>query len=153
VQRVSLTWRAAALATILALLAGACQAESSSPSAGESTAPEASGAPAESTAPQESTGIPQGGNLSIGFNSEIQWLDPSQGYDVVSWPAERLIFETLLGYDTGTQIVPLLADGMPAVSADGTVYTFKLHDNVNFVKADGSVLRLMTADDVAYSQT
>ena len=71
--------------------------------------------------------IPQGGTLSIGWNGEIQWLRPGLGYDVTSWPAERLMFEPLLGYDEGTKLVPLLADGMPTVSADGKAYTFKLH--------------------------
>ena len=47
--------------------------------------------------------------------------------------------------------MPLLADGMPTVSADGKAFTFKIHDDVNFVNEDGSVLRKMTADDVAYS--
>ena len=61
------------------------------------------------------------------------------------------MFEALLGYDEGTKLVPLLADGMPTISADGKAYTFKLHDNVNFVNEDGSVLRPMTADDVVYS--
>jgi peptide/nickel transport system substrate-binding protein/oligopeptide transport system substrate-binding protein len=40
---------------------------------------------------------------------------------------------------------------MPTVSSDGKAYTFKLHSGVNFVNADGSTLRAMTADDVAYS--
>ena len=29
------------------------------------------------------------------------------------------MFERLLAYDEGTNLVPLLADGMPTVSADG----------------------------------
>jgi ABC-type transport system substrate-binding protein len=108
-------------------------------------------APAESSAASEPAGIPQGGTLSIGWNGEIQWLDPALGYDVTSWPAERLVFEQLLGYDKGTTLIPLLADGMPTVSSDGKTYTFKLHTGVSFVNEDGSVLRPMTADDVAYS--
>ncbi|MEP6638357.1 MAG: ABC transporter substrate-binding protein, partial [Chloroflexota bacterium] len=104
-----------------------------------------------STAASQPASIPQGGNLSIGWNGEIQWLDPALGYDVTSWPAERLMFETLLAYDEGTKLVPLLADGMPTISSDGKTVTVKLHTGVKFVKADGSSLREMTADDVAYS--
>src|SRR6185436_12199117 len=70
---------------------------------------------------------------------------------VNSWPAERLMFEALLDYDDGTRLVPLLADGMPTVSADGKAVTVKIHGDVNFVNEDGSILRKMTADDVAYS--
>ena len=35
------------------------------------------------------------------------------------------MFETLMGYDSGTKLVPLLADDMPTVSNDGKAYTFK----------------------------
>ena len=70
---------------------------------------------------------------------------------MVSWPAERLMFEPLLAYDPGTKLVPLLADGMPTVSADGKAYTFKLHTGVKFVNPDGTVAGEMTADDVVDS--
>ena len=145
----------AALGVAVMLVAGACQASSSpAPSAAAASEAPAGGgasAPAATTAASQPAAAAQGGTLSIGWNGEIQWLDPSLGYDVTSWPAERLMFEQLLGYDTGTTLVPLLADGMPTVSADGKAYTFKLHSGVNFVNQDGSVLRPMTADDVAYS--
>ena len=49
------------------------------------------------------------------------------------------MFEPLLGYDSGTKLVPLLASDMPTVSADGKAYTFKLRTGVNFVNPDGSV--------------
>jgi ABC-type transport system substrate-binding protein len=135
------------LAVAVALLASACTpAASTAP-----TSPAGTTSPVTSGGPAGTPGIPTGGTLSIGWNGEIQWLDPALGYDVTSWPAERLVFEALLDYDQGTNLVPLLADGMPTASADGKSYTFKLHSGVNFVKADGSVLRAMTADDVAYS--
>jgi ABC-type transport system substrate-binding protein len=146
----------AALGVVVALLAGACQAQATpSPSGAGSEVPGASAAPGAAS-PSAGTaaspaGIPQGGTLSIGWNAEIQWLDPALGYDVTSWPAERLMFEQLMGYDDGTKLVPLLADGAPTVSPDGKTYTFKIHSGVNFVNEDGSVLRPMTADDVAYS--
>lgn len=147
--------RVAALGVIIMLVAGACQVQSSqAPSiAASAVASAAAGASAPDVTPGASVpaGIPQGGKLSVGWNGEIQWLDPALGYDVTSWPAERLMFEPLLAYDKGTKLVPLLADGMPTVSPDGKTYTFKLHTGVNFVKEDGSVLRPMTADDVAYS--
>ncbi len=92
-----------------------------------------------------------GGTLSIAFKSDIQTLDPSQGYDVVSWPAERLIFDTLLTYDDGVTLVPSLASALPEKSADGLTYTFALRDDVNFVDGTGAVVRAMTADDVAFT--
>ena len=148
-------WRVAALGVVMALLAGACGSTSSpapsvAASAGATTTTSAAPSePAASVAASQPAGIPQGGTLSIGWNGEIQWLDPALGYDVTSWPAERLMFEPLLAYDQGTKLVPLLADGMPTASPDGKTYTFKLHSGVNFVNEDGSILRPMTADDVA----
>jgi len=106
---------------------------------------------ATASEPASTAGIASGGTLSVGNNGEIQWLDPTLGYDTVSWPAERLMFEDLVDYDATSKLVPLLATEMPTISADGKTYTFKIHDNVNFVKSDGSVLRAMTTDDIAYS--
>jgi oligopeptide transport system substrate-binding protein len=134
------------------LVASACgtTASPSSPASSAAGAPGPS-APETSAAPPSSAPT-QGGTLSIGWNSDIQYFDPAKGYDVVSWPAERLIFEALLGYDsTSTQLVPLLAAEMPTVSADGKAYTVKLRTGVKFVNPDGSVLRDMNADDVVAS--
>jgi ABC-type transport system substrate-binding protein len=130
------------------LVASACTPAASTAPSGPAGS---GGATAGASEPVATGGIPSGGTLSIGANGEIQWLDPALGYDTVSWPAERLVFESLLDYDSASHLTPLLAAEMPAVSGDGKTYTFKLHDNVSFVKSDGSVLRAMTADDVAYS--
>jgi peptide/nickel transport system substrate-binding protein len=139
-------WLAAFL--VLGLVVGACSpAASTAPSRGGSASP---ASPGESSAPP-SVAVTTGGTLSISFASDIQYFDPAKGYDVVSWPAERLVFEQLLGYDNGTKLVPMLADGMPTVAADGKAYTVKIHTGVKFVKPDGSVLRDMTADDVVAS--
>jgi ABC-type transport system substrate-binding protein len=137
-------WGTAVLAVLF--VAGACTpAATTQPS---SAAPSSAGASAsESTAASATTG----GTVSVAFNSDIQYFDPAKGYDVVSWPAERLIYEPLLQYDSGTKLIPLLADGMPTVSSDGKTYTFKLHSGVKFVNPDGSVLRDMNADDVVDS--
>jgi len=139
-------WGVATL--VLGLVVGACSPTASpgTSASAPTTGPGAS-TPTES-APGTSAAPTQGGILSIGFNSDIQYFDPAKGYDVVSWPAERLIYEPILGYDTGTKLVPLLADGMPTISADGKAYTIKLRTGVKFVKPDGSVLRDMNADDV-----
>jgi ABC-type transport system substrate-binding protein len=124
---------------VAGLLVSACG------SPGQSSSVHASPSVSGSAAP------PKGGTLSVAYKSDIQTLDPSQGYDVVSWPAERLLFETLITYDDKTNIVPRLATEMPSVSADGLTYTFTIRSGVNFVKGDGTVLREMTADDVIFS--
>ena len=138
--------RSLSLLAAAMLVASAC-----TPAA--STAPSGPAGTEGATAsePASTAGIASGGTLSVGNNGEIQWLDPTLGYDTVSWPAERLMFEDLVDYDATSKLVPLLATEMPTISADGKTYTFKIHDNVNFVKSDGSVLRAMTTDDIAYS--
>jgi peptide/nickel transport system substrate-binding protein/oligopeptide transport system substrate-binding protein len=155
------TRRPLAAVVAFGLVMGACGGSASptpstpEASAGGTTPSQASASqaasPSEATSPSQAAPV-QGGTLSIGWNSDIQYFDPAKGYDVVSWPAERLIFEPPLGYEpTSTKLVPLLADGMPAVSSDGKAYTIKLRSGVNFVNPDGSVLREMTADDVVAS--
>ncbi|HEX8026213.1 MAG TPA: ABC transporter substrate-binding protein [Candidatus Limnocylindrales bacterium] len=150
ISSIQVSRRVLAIGAAVMLVGSACS--SGAPTTAPTSGPVAStGAESPGATTQASAAIPTGGTLSFGFNGEIQHLDPSLGYDVTSWPAERLIYEALLDYDSSSNLVPLLADGMPTVSADGKTVTFKIHSGVNFVKADGSVLREMTADDVAYS--
>lgn len=133
------------LATCMLLVLSACGGQ-----VAPSTSVEESADGGEQPASTDET-TATGGTLSIAFEGDIASLDPSQGYDFISWPAERLIFETLVGYSGSTDIVPVLATEMPEVSEDGTVYTFTLREGVSFVKPDGSIHREMTADDVVYS--
>ena len=98
-----------------------------------------------------SDGTPMGGTLSIAWDSDIRLLDPAQAYDSISQPAERLLFETLVTYDAGTKLVPLLASAMPTISADGRTYTFKLRSGVHFVAPDGTITGDVTASDVVDS--
>ncbi len=134
------------MVTGLVVLLAACGGQtasstSSRPSAGEGESPTGSEAPNEGSS----------GVLSVAWEGDIASLDPSQGYDFISWPAERLIFETLVGYSSSAEVVPVLAAEMPEVSDDGTVYTFTLREGVSFVLPDGTVHREMTADDVVAS--
>lgn len=138
ITRISRIRRGAALVAA-SILVSACGAQGQSASS-------LGGGP-----PSGSAGPPTGGTLSVAFKSDIATFDPAQGYDVVSWPAEILLFETLITYDSKTNLVPRLATEMPTVSADGLTYTFKIRSGVNFVKGDGTVLRPMTADDVVFS--
>ncbi|HTC86457.1 MAG TPA: ABC transporter substrate-binding protein [Candidatus Acidoferrum sp.] len=149
--------RLAAGLAVVSIVVTACgnAAVTNPPATGQASVP-ATSTPGTSTAPSEAAAtpaasIPQGGTLSIAWNSDIQYFDPAKGYDVVSWPAERLMFETLLTYDSGTKLVPLLATDMPTVTNGGKTYTFKLRTGVNFVNPDGSVAGTMTADDVVDS--
>lgn len=129
---------------LVALVVACGPAGSPNPSGSAGASSGASANPSQGTADQ-------GGTLSIGFESDIQYFDPALGYDFVSWPAERAMFETLITYDSGTTLVPALAAEMPEISADGLTYTFTLRSGVEFVKPGGEVHREMTADDVVFS--
>ena len=70
---------------------------------------------------------------------KIEWLDPALGYDVTSWPAERLMFEQLLGYDEGTKLVPV-ARRRDADDLGRTARPIRSssYSGVNFVNEDGA---------------
>ena len=104
-------------------------------------------APAPTQPP--AAGTPQkGGEMIVAYKDDLATLDPAIGYDWTNWPAEKMVFDGLLDYDSGTTLVPRLAEGLPQVNADATVYTFKLRKGVKFSNG-----RELTADDVVYTIT
>ncbi|MBI4762371.1 MAG: ABC transporter substrate-binding protein [Chloroflexota bacterium] len=74
-------------------------------------------------------------------------LDPALAYETAGGEIIQNVYETLVFYDgeATDKFVPQLAESWE-VSADGTVYTFKIRSGVKF--HDGADL---TASDVAYS--
>ena len=98
--------------------------------------------------PADSTTPTKGGSMIIAYKDDLATLDPAIGYDWTNWPAIKMVFDGLLDYDSGTTIMPRLAESLPTVSADGTVYTFKLRKDVKFSNG-----REFTADDVVYTIT
>lgn len=93
------------------------------------------------------------------YADAIRSLDPPQIYDVVSADIGGHVYETLYNYRYGggpDEIIPQLAAGLPEVSEDGTVYTFRLRPGVHFydptrrVWPDGKGPEV-TADDVVFS--
>lgn len=121
-------------------------ATTAAPSAATVAAPTSAPAVA-ATAPSAMT--PQkGGTLKVAYKDDLATLDPAIGYDWTNWPAEKLVFDGLLDYDSGTTIMPRIAESLPEVNADATQYTFKLRKGVKFSNG-----RELTADDVVYSIT
>ncbi len=86
-----------------------------------------------------------GGVLREAVPEDPRYLDPAKGYDTTSWGLEQMIFNTLVGYDAGTTIVPELAESW-TLSPDGRHVSFALRHDVVF-----STGRPMTAADVKYS--
>lgn len=83
--------------------------------------------------------------LRVGLQDEFKTLDPAIGYDVPSWGAEHLLFNSLVTYDFDSRVAPDLAESWQ-VEDGGKAYTFKLREGVTF--HDG---RPMTSQDVVYS--
>jgi ABC-type transport system substrate-binding protein len=83
-------------------------------------------------------------------------FDPAQLSDLYSRIVTANIFDGLYGYDylaRPAKVQPVLADGMPQVSADFRTYTVKLRHGIFFADdpAFGGSKREVTAPDVVYT--
>lgn len=78
---------------------------------------------------------------------DLDTLDPALAYDTASGEIIQNVYETLVFYDGAAtdKFVPMLAESWE-VSADGTVWTFKIRPGVKFHNGED-----LTASDVAYS--
>jgi ABC-type transport system substrate-binding protein len=111
------------------------------------------GAPAEPNTSQTATqatgaeAAKYGGTYRAMFGNDAPSMDdaaPSRWQDW--WARFTLLYNQLYTYDQDGQFVAELATALPAVSADGLVYTIPLRQGVKF--HDGT---LMTAHDVKFS--
>lgn len=85
--------------------------------------------------------------LRVRFGSDISQLDPARIFQNENQSIASHIYSGLVQYDQATNaIVPDLATGHE-VSADGTVWTFRLRPNVTWHKGYGA----FTSDDVKFS--
>src|SRR5437588_2417274 len=90
----------------------------------------------------------KGGVLRIGNLGEPPSLDPHWGTQTITEVLTNHVFEGLYSLDEKYQPIPMLADGMPAVSKDGLTYTIKLRKGVKFHNG-----KEMTSDDAVASLT
>jgi len=89
---------------------------------------------------------PKGGAANIAMIGEPQTLDPmSSTADLVGTIMQH-VYELLYTYDANSNVVPMLAESMPAVSKDGLVYTIALRKGVKFHNG-----KEMTSADVVAS--
>jgi peptide/nickel transport system substrate-binding protein len=101
------------------------------------TAPAAAGAAPAATAQGKPAETPRkGGTLVIGLEAEPGTLDNSVGTGYHTSIIQRMVYESLVGYDlTSTAdvlpIKPVLAESWQ-ISPDGKVYTFKLRTGIKF---------------------
>jgi peptide/nickel transport system substrate-binding protein len=137
-------YRLVAAGAVLAVVAMACS-QGASPSAAPATQAPASEAPATqapaseapaSVAPSESAApaVKEGGTLIVGLNGDMVLADPSLISDSNSSYVMNNVVEGLVGLKPGTnsEVIPVLAESLPTVSADGLTYTFKLREGIKF---------------------
>ena len=95
----------------------------------------------------------EGGTLVVAYQAEPTSLDPAIAWNVSDWAVEDVIFEGFFRYTSkpgvaGTELEPTLAERMPTVNADNTVYTIPLKRGIKF---QPPVNREVTAEDFKYS--
>jgi peptide/nickel transport system substrate-binding protein len=72
----------------------------------------------------------RGGAANLAMIGEPQSLDPMASTADLVGTVMQHVYETLYTFDSKWNVAPMLADGMPRVSADGTTYNFNLRKGV-----------------------
>jgi ABC-type transport system substrate-binding protein len=95
----------------------------------------------------------RGGRLELLALNDITTLDNSQAVDSIAYNAVAgALYEGLYHFTPEGELEAGLADGLPEVSDDGLVYTFRLKPDAMFAGPDFEP-RVVTAADVAYGMT
>ncbi|MEG0919786.1 MAG: ABC transporter substrate-binding protein [Comamonas sp.] len=89
-----------------------------------------------------------GGAANLAMIGEPQSLDPMISATDLVGTIMQHVYEPLYTFDAQWNIKPMLAEGMPTISADGLTYTVALRKGVKFHNGKD-----MTADDVVASIT
>jgi peptide/nickel transport system substrate-binding protein len=88
----------------------------------------------------------KGGILRIGNLGEPPSLDAHWTTATLTEVLANHLYEGLYSLDEGYRPIPMLAEGMPAVSRDGLTYTFKLRQGIKFHNG-----KELTSEDVVPS--
>ncbi|MFN8411178.1 MAG: ABC transporter substrate-binding protein [Anaerolineales bacterium] len=135
------------LLVIASMVLAACGGGQATQPAGNATEAPAAGATSAPAAGGFKSADP---NTFVVAEAEvgIDTLDPALAYDTASGEIIQNVYETLVFYDGDKTdaFVPMLAEELPTVSADGATYTFKIRSGVKFHQGGD-----MTPSDVAYS--
>jgi len=95
----------------------------------------------------------RGGHIVMTREDDPDFLDPALSYGVYSAPMIETVFHTLIDYrhvpgKEGAELLPDLADALPAVREGGTLYCFRISPRARF----GAPLhRRVTAADFRYA--
>jgi glutathione transport system substrate-binding protein len=71
-------------------------------------------------------------DLTVAQAANPTTMDPQDAQDTLSFSIMKTMYEGLLGFDKDMKVIPVLADGMPTLSADAKEVTFKLKQGIKF---------------------
>jgi ABC-type transport system substrate-binding protein len=95
----------------------------------------------------------RGGRLELVALNDFEHLDNQQAVNSIDYNiVAGALYEGLYHFTPEGELEPGLADGMPEVSEDGLVYTFRIKPDAMFAGPDFEP-RAVTASDVAYGIT
>ncbi len=95
----------------------------------------------------------RGGRLELVALNDPRTLDNSQAVDTIEYnTVAGALYEGLYHFTPEGELEAALAEGMPEISEDGLVYTFRLKPGAMFAGPDFEP-RAVTATDVAYGMT
>lgn len=93
--------------------------------------------------------IQRGGRLELVALNDLATLDNTQALDLDYNMVAGALYEGLYHFNPDGELEPGLADGLPDISDDGLVYTFRIRPGAMFAGPDFEP-REVTAADVAY---
>lgn len=111
--------------------------------------------------PTDESEIPTGGTLTMAGTSDVDYMDPTAGYYVLSAILHRGVSRTLVTYpgvpgEAGIEPIGDLATGLGETNEDATEWTYTIKDNVKWGQAlggedvPGVTGEEITCDDVKY---
>lgn len=86
----------------------------------------------------------EGGEITIAQTSQPDFLDPALSYTVNGWEAMWIVYTPPVTYareegEAGTELIPGIAQEMPAISNGGKTYTFTIRDGLKY--SDGTPVK------------
>jgi len=92
------------------------------------------------------SGPRRGGTMVVSWETTLTTLDPAYVYGVQDWPQAHAIYDGLLGFGAGANLLPHLATAVPVATNGGKTYTFHLKKGLVFSNGDP-----VTAPDFVFS--
>src|SRR5215208_2390137 len=91
-----------------------------------------------------SGGAKEGGSITMAETSQPDYMDPALSYTVNGWEPLSTVYTGLVAYkradgQAGSELIPGLAEELPQVSDDGTVYKMTLRKGLKY--SDGSPVK------------